>query len=164
VPLGVWPEPNLALGAFGGRRLSLQTARAFHVVARQEFSGQLEVGLGAARTPVVKSNGPPVTGSLGQTDISRNDGLEEAIFEVFAEGLGDLLGQIGAVVIHGEEDALDLDVGVEGVLDALEGRNELGDAFEGEVFGLGTMRELAATSTLSVSRSRAGGQSRSTTS
>ena len=50
--------------------------------------------------------------------------------------LGDLLGKVGAVVVHGEENALDDECGVDAAAHALERRDQLGDAFEGEVLGL----------------------------
>ena len=53
-------------------------------------------------------------------------------FEVFV----DLLGEVGAVVVHGEEDTFEGQARVEGLGDAVERGHELGYAFEGEVFGL----------------------------
>jgi len=50
--------------------------------------------------------------------------------------LVDLLGEVGAVVEHGEEHALESERGIEGLGDAVEGGHEFGDAFEGEVFCL----------------------------
>ena len=60
----------------------------------------------------------------------------EALAEVLAQGLGDLLGEVGAVVVHGEQDAFDGDGGIEGRANPLEIGDELGDALEGEVLGL----------------------------
>ena len=45
-------------------------------------------------------------------------------------------GEVGAVVVHGEEDAFEGERGVEGLGDAVERGHQLGDAFEGEVLGL----------------------------
>ena len=77
-----------------------------------------------------------MTGRFGEADVARNDGLEELFAEEVAEVLGDLLGEVGAVVVHGQQDALDGDVGIEGGAYAFERGDELGDAFKGKVLGL----------------------------
>ena len=55
---------------------------------------------------------------------------------MFAKRVADLLGQIGAVVVHGQQDAFDLDIVVERGANAFKRRDQLGDAFEGKIFGL----------------------------
>jgi hypothetical protein len=77
-----------------------------------------------------------VTGSFGQADASGDDGFEDLIAEEIAQIVGDLAGEVGAVVEHGEQDAFDTDVVAEGVPDALDGVHEFGDALEGEEFAL----------------------------
>ena len=77
-----------------------------------------------------------MAGSFGKADVARDDGAEEAVFEVLAEGFSDLLGEVGAVIVHGEQYAFDGELGVEGSADPFEVGDEFGDAFEGEVFGL----------------------------
>ena len=65
--------------------------------------------------------------------------MEVSIEQLSEEGLefgGDSLGEVGAVVVHGEGDAFDDEAGIEGLADALDGIEQLADAFEGEVFGL----------------------------
>lgn len=77
-----------------------------------------------------------MAGRFREPDVAWNDGIEKPVFEIFAERIAYLLRQIGAVVVHGEQDALDGDVGVDGAANALQGGNELGNAFKGEIFGL----------------------------
>lgn len=77
-----------------------------------------------------------MAGRFGEADVARNGGLEELVVEERFEVLGDLLGEIGAVVVHGENDTFEGEAGVEGLADAVERAHEFGDAFEGEVFGL----------------------------
>ena len=106
------------------------------VVAGEEFEGQLAVGFGAAGPGVVERDGLAVAGGFGEADVARDGGLEELVAEERLEIFGDLLGEVGAVVEHGEDDAFEGEAGVEGLGDAVEGAHQLGDAFEGEVLGL----------------------------
>ena len=62
--------------------------------------------------------------------------LVEQLAEEGLEFAGDSLGEVGAVVEHGEDDAFDEEAGIEGLADALDGVEQLADAFEGEVLGL----------------------------
>ena len=102
----------------------------------EEFGGEFGVGFGAARAGVVEGDGFAVTGGLGEADVAGNGGFEEFFLEEVAEVGGDLLGEVGAVVGHGDEDAFEGEAGVEAAGNAIEGSDELGDTFEGEVFGL----------------------------
>ena len=65
--------------------------------------------------------------------------------------------------MHGQHDALDLEVGIEGRLDQVDGLLELGDAFQREKLALHRHQHgIAATMALRVSRLSDGGQSIST--
>jgi hypothetical protein len=110
--------------------------RAFEVVAGENFEGQLAVGFGSAGFGVVEGYRLAVAGGFGKADVAGNVGGEELVVEEGFEVFGDLKGEVGAVVVHGEEDALEGEAGVEGLGDAVEGGHELGDAFEGEILGL----------------------------
>src|SRR5216683_3171902 len=109
---------------------------ALHLVAGEEFEGELAVGFGSAGLGVVEGYGLAVAGGFGEADVAGDAGGEELVVEEGFEVLGDLLGEVGAVVVHGEEDSLEGEGGVERLGDAVEGGHELGDAFEGEVLGL----------------------------
>jgi hypothetical protein len=110
--------------------------RALDAVAIHEFEGQVAVGFGAAGAGVVECDGFAVAGGFGEAHVAGDGGLEELVVEEVLEVVADLLGEVGAVVEHGEEDAFDGELGVEAGGDAVEGGHELGDAFEGEVLGL----------------------------
>src|ERR1700722_11381564 len=114
---GIGPEADSGgrAGWFGaGGGFSFDTARALHAVAGEKLAGQLEVSLSPAGTGIVEGDGLAMAWRFGKADIARNDGLKQALPEVFAEGVSHLLGEIGSVVIHGEEHAFDVDVGVDG--------------------------------------------------
>ena len=48
-----------------------------------------------------------MAGGFGEADVARDGGLEELVAEEAAEVVGDLLGEVGAVVVHGEQDAFE---------------------------------------------------------
>ena len=113
-------------GLFGG----------FHAVTFEEFEGEGVIGLGSPRARVIERNGLAVAGGFGEPDIARNRGLEDAVVEEADEVFADLLGEVGAVVEHGEQHAFEGEAGIEAGGYAVEGGHELGDSLEGEVFGL----------------------------
>ncbi len=119
-------QVDLRLGFWGG----------FEAVALHEFEGEGAVGLCAAGAGVVECDGFAVAGGFGEADVAGDGGFEELFAEEAGEVVADLLGEVGAVVEHGEEDAFEGEGGVEAGGDAVERGHELGDAFEGEVFGL----------------------------
>ncbi len=94
------------------------------------------IGLGSPGAGVIERNGFAVAGGLGEADIAGDGGLEDAVVEEADEVFADLLGEVGSVVEHGEEDAFEGEAGVEAGGDAVEGGHEFGDSFEGEIFGL----------------------------
>ncbi len=63
-------------------------------------------------------------------------GLEELVGEECLEILRDLLGEVGAVVVHGEYDAFEGEAALKAWETRSRGAHELGDAFEGKVLGL----------------------------
>lgn len=48
----------------------------------------------------------------------------------------DLAGEVRSVIVHGQEDALDLEGFIEGLSDTFDGIHELGNPLEGEEFTL----------------------------
>ena len=142
-PSGVWPESDFVVRTESGlaesaeQQLCAPALRGLsNLIAGEKLAGQLEIGLGSAGAGIVEGDGLAVAGRLSQANVARNHGAIEPLAEVLAQGLGHLLGQVGAVVVHGEQNAFDGDVGIEGGADAFESGDELGDAFEGEVLGL----------------------------
>ena len=97
---------------------------------------KLDIAFGALGAGVVGKDGFAETGGFGEADAAGDGGLEDLILEEFAEIGGDLAGEVGAVVVHGEENAFNFEGMLEGFADSLDGIDEFGDAFEGEEFAL----------------------------
>jgi len=104
--------------------------------ARQDFFGEFDVAFGSAGLGIVEDRRFSVAGGLGEADVAGNRGFVEKIAEEGLEFAGDSLGEVGAVIIHGEGDAFDEETGIEGLANALDGIEEFADAFEGEILGL----------------------------
>jgi hypothetical protein len=102
----------------------------------ENLLGQLDVALGAPRADVIEEDGLAVAGSLGEADASRDYGAEDLFGKKLPQVVGDLAGEVGAVIVHGEQDAFDGQRGVEGIADMIDGIHEFGDAFEGEELAL----------------------------
>ena len=60
-----------------------------------------------------------MAGSFGDADVARDGGFKSAIFEVFFDFGEDLGGEGSTFVIHGGEDAEELEVGIHGFSDEL---------------------------------------------
>ena len=105
-------------------------------VALEQLVRQIVVGLRTAGARVIERHGFAVTGCLRQTDVAGDGGLKELIAEEAPQVVADLLGEVGAVVKHGEQHAFQREYRVETTGDAVQRGHELGDAFEGEVLGL----------------------------
>jgi len=135
---GVWPEADR--GRRGGWRLRCSlprsATRALYLIASEKFPGELEIGLGSPGTGIVERNGLTVAGRFRKPDIAGNHSDIEPLAEVLTERAGNLLSEVGSVVVHGQEDALDADVWIERRADALERRDEFGDSLEGKILGL----------------------------
>ena len=102
----------------------------------EDLFREFDIAFGPAGAGVVGEDGFAETGGFGQADAARDDGLEDLVLEEVAQVGGHLAGQVGPVVEHGEQDALDFERVVEGFADAVDGVHEFGDAFQGEEFAL----------------------------
>jgi hypothetical protein len=85
---------------------------------------------------VVEENWHPVTRGLGESDVSRDDGPKNLCTEEAAKIGRYLLGQGGAVIIHGEENTLDGKGRIDRASQSHQGVKELGNTFQGQVFAL----------------------------
>src|ERR1700722_3959990 len=110
---GVWPETNFGLWSGIRGDLALDALGAFNAIAGQVLAGKLEVSLSAARARIIDRHRFAMAGSLSQSNIARNHRNEEPVVKMFAKSLANLLCQVGAVIVHGEQDALDLHVMIE---------------------------------------------------
>src|ERR1700744_1545902 len=94
-------------GGRGCRSFTPFRFRAFDVVACEEFESKFAVGLGSSRFGIVERYRLSMAGSLGEANITRDRGLEELVVEEALEVFVDLLREVGAVVVHGEENSLE---------------------------------------------------------
>ena len=69
-----------------------------------------------------------------ETDIPRDLGLKDQIREILFDFLDDLHGEIEPRVVHGKEDALDIEPCIVSAFHDLDGLGELGETFQREVF------------------------------
>jgi len=77
-----------------------------------------------------------VRGRLGEPDIAWNHGLEDLPAEMLPKALGDLFRQFGPGVIHREQDAEDIEGGIEAAANQRQGLYQLGQAGQGVIFAL----------------------------
>ena len=77
-----------------------------------------------------------MTGRFGEADTAGDYGFEDLGAEELAKVGRDLSGQVGAFVVHGEENALNGERVVEGIANAVYGVHESGNAFKGEELAL----------------------------
>jgi len=105
-------------------------------VALEELAGEREVGLGAPRSHVVENDRHPVAGRLAEAHVAGDDGVVRLLLEEAAHLARHLLPEVGAVVDHGEQDALDVEARVEGAAHAAHRGDQLGKPLEGEVLAV----------------------------
>ena len=77
-----------------------------------------------------------MAGCLSQPDAARNNRAKDFILEELLQIGGHLPRQVGAVVEHREQDALDAEIVTEGLPDTVHRIEELGDALEREKLAL----------------------------
>jgi hypothetical protein len=75
-----------------------------------------------------------VARGFAEPDVARNDGGVDPILEERPDVLCDLLTQVRPLVIHRQQDAGDVETGVEGRPHASKGRDQIGEPFERKVF------------------------------
>src|SRR3990170_5868076 len=101
-----------------------------------DLLGKVKVALGHPRPDIVQQHRLAVARRLGERHIAVNDGGVDFVAEIFAHFLRHLVGQVVPAVVHGEEHAFDGKVGVQVLLDELDGVHESRQAFEGIVLAL----------------------------
>ena len=77
-----------------------------------------------------------MAGSFRQPDVTRYHGLEDAVAEEVLKVIADLMGEVGSVVEHRKQDALDSELGAVGAANAVQRIHQLRNAFQGKVFTL----------------------------
>src|SRR3990172_8675664 len=94
-----------------------------------DFFGQTQITFRTLRVDIVKEDRFPMTGCLAQTDVSGNDRLKDLILKVGSHLLSDLMGEIVPAIEHGEENTLDLQLRIEGLLDEPDRFEKLAQTF-----------------------------------
>ena len=77
-----------------------------------------------------------MTGGRGKPYIPGDTGFEQQFAKVGFQFGGNILGEIGALVEHGEHHALDRKPGIKVLADPFDGIEQLANALQGKVLGL----------------------------
>src|SRR4030042_4038847 len=85
---------------------------------------------------VIQEDRLPMTGSLAQPNVSRDDRFKYRVFEVLSQLQGDLMGKVVPAVKHGEQNTLNLQFWIERLFDQLDRLQKLAQPFHGIVFAL----------------------------
>src|SRR5258706_7153245 len=109
-------SPRSRGGSGSGRSAPSPLPSAFLFMGHQ-LLGEFEIGLGAPRAYVVEQYRLAEAGRLPEPDAARDHGPEHGVLEVTTDLVGDLLAQVGAVVDHRQQHALERERGVERALD-----------------------------------------------
>ena len=88
------------------------------------------IGLSALGAAVISKDRLAVARCLGKPHIARDLGLINLIREKLFDFFNDLKLKIQAVVIHGKEDAFDIEAGIIFALDDLDRLIELGETLQ----------------------------------
>ena len=104
--------------------------------AQQKLVGELHVCAAALADTVVRYARLSVAWRLGQAHAARYDRFVDLCTEVFLQLKRHLLRQIGSRIVHGHDDALDAQRGVQALVAHAYRRHEVGDALERVVFAL----------------------------
>src|SRR5262249_47930792 len=123
-------------GASGMRVLSPLPSAFLFPLMIDDFPRQVEVAFGSLAADVVEHDWLSEAGSFTEPDVPGNDGPENLVFEVRLDILHHLLRKSRSLVVHREEDSLDLQGGVQRGADSAERPDQLGHALEGHVLAL----------------------------
>ncbi len=102
----------------------------------QNLLGQVHVALGPARPRIVEQHRLAMAGSFRQPNVPRDGCVAELLAKEPLQLAHHLLRQVGALIKHGQNHALDPEIGIEAATDALHGVHQFADSFQGEVFRL----------------------------
>src|SRR4030095_3681109 len=92
-----------------GRRSSMMASFSSGSVPREHLFGQGNVGCRTAGCGVLPDAGNPMAWRFTQPDVARNDRVEHFLFEELAHIARDELPEVGAVVVHREQHAFDVE-------------------------------------------------------
>src|SRR5215469_12680894 len=125
-------------GAAGsGSRMSAPSPRPSAFLGIVDYLlGELRIALCALAVDVIENNRLAKTRSFCKPHVARNDALKHLCTEEASQVGGDLTRQSRALIVHRQQDALDLEIGIQGSADAHESVEELGDALKRQVLTL----------------------------
>ena len=103
---------------------------------RIELAREGEIRLRALGFRIVGGHRQSVAWRLGETHVSRNDGLKHLVLEKFANVFGDLGSQIRSLVVHRQQHAIDVERGVQAGLHPTQSRHQIGEPLEREIFAM----------------------------
>src|SRR6266566_87836 len=102
----------------------------------EHLLGQLDITFGSLGAKIIAQDGFAIAGSFGEANIPRDYGSKNLTLEEIPQILSHLPGEGGSIVEHGEQDALDLQVVVEGIAYPVDSVEKFRNAFQGEEFAL----------------------------
>src|SRR5262245_44049615 len=100
-------------------------------IMAQHLPGQIEVSSRTGGPDVVQHHRLAVARRLSQTNVPRNNRIEDLPGKVAIDFFADLERQAGPAVEHGEHDALDIEARVQPLSNELHRLEEVSQAFEG---------------------------------
>src|ERR1051326_1524177 len=101
-----------------------------------DFLGEREIILRAARVDVVEQRRLPVARALAQAHVARDDGVKQQLGKMLADLVGDLVREVVPDIEHREQDAFEMEAGVQLALDELDRLEERREPFERVVLAL----------------------------
>src|ERR1035441_9458573 len=102
----------------------------------EDLFGEFDVAFRPLGSGVVGQDGFAETGRFGQAYAARDDGPEDFVLEELTQVGGHLAREVGPVVIHGEEDALDGEGVLEPFANPVDRVHQFRDSLQGEEFAL----------------------------
>ena len=106
------------------------------VLILKYFPCQLNIALRAARAWIVHQNRLSMTRSLRKTDTPRDDCSQDVVLKEVSQIVGHRPCEIGAFIVHCEENTFNLKGMREPLPHLVDGVHELRDALEGEKLAL----------------------------
>src|SRR5437773_11691388 len=105
----------------------LPSALRVTLVMVDDLLGQLQITFCSTRLNVVQNDGLSVAGGLGQTDVSRNDRLEDLGAKKIAQVLSHLAAEMGAFIKHRQQNSLHRQMRLQMATDVNQGIDQLRD-------------------------------------
>ena len=130
------PKPALASAAAGFAAEIVHSVASAICSRRSTSPGELHVRLRPRTAKVVQQHRHAMGRRLGHAHVARNHRVVDTLAEEAAHVRGYLLSKVVAPIEHGEQDALDLEVGIEGAAYAIDRPQQQAEAFQREELAL----------------------------